>query len=130
MAECEWVILCDYTFRDQRNKVCLIGKFDRIYAENVPATHHQAAVVARLIGEAHEKPSFRIEILRPTDGSLGKFEGTADLGDSGAVEVNLNIGRLVLPDFGSYAFQVFVDDQLSKEATFIVMKPPIAKTET
>ena len=44
MAECDWAILCDYSFLDVSRKMCLIGIFDKITAANVPATHHQAAL--------------------------------------------------------------------------------------
>lgn len=124
MAECEWAILCDYSFRDQGGKVCMIGVFDKILTNAVPATHHQAAMVLRFVGEPKEKINFRLEIIRPTGGLLGKLEGGGELGETGTAEINLNLGSLPIPDLGTYAFQLYLNDQMSKATTFVVAKPP------
>lgn len=123
MADCEWAILCDYTFRDQAGKVCVIGIFDRMYALNVPATHPQAAIVLRFVGDAHEKLTFKLEIIRPTGGTIGGLQGNTELGDTGTADFNVNIGGLPIPDYGSYAFQLYINEQLSKTISFVVMKP-------
>jgi len=121
MADCEWAILCDYTFKDQGGKICVIGIFERIHAAAVPATHHQTGIVLRIVGEPRETVQFRIEIIRPTGGILGKIEGAGDLSDTGTAQMNMNLGALSLPDFGTYAFQVYIGDQVSKQATFLVV---------
>jgi hypothetical protein len=72
MAECEWAILCDYTFRDEAKKVCVIRIFDRIFAPHVPTTHHQVALVFHFVGDAHEKFTFRLEIVRRTGALLAR----------------------------------------------------------
>lgn len=123
MADCEWAILCDYTFRDQAGKVCLIGIFTRIWTKNVPATHHQAAIVVHFVGEPNEEIDFRIEIVRPTGGLIGKLEGKGRLSPDGTADINQNIGMLPIPDFGTYAVQVFVSNELAKAGvTFVVAK--------
>lgn len=124
MAECDWAILCDYTFRDQAGKVCVIGLFDRIFTPQVPATHAQAGIVLRFVGDAHEKFRFKLEIIRPTGGTIAGLEGETELGDTGTAEFNLNIGGLPIPDYGSYAFQLYMNDQLSKTLSFVVAEPP------
>ena len=127
MADCEWALLCDYTFRDVGQKVCLIGIFDRIFAKSVPATHHQAALVFRLTGTPNEKVAFKLEIVRPTNAVIGTVGGEATIGDNGTADVNVNIGGLLLPDWGTYSINVHVDGVLSKAATFNVQKAPEVK---
>jgi hypothetical protein len=51
MARCDWAIVCDYAFLDDNRKMCMVGVFDRIFATAVPAVHHQASFVLKLIGE-------------------------------------------------------------------------------
>ena len=89
MAECEWAILCDHTFKDEHGKICLIGIFDRISAKSVPTTHHQLAVVMKFVGDPKEQIRFRVEIVRPTGGLVGAFSGEGHLSDTGVVEINV-----------------------------------------
>ena len=121
MAECDWAILCDYSFLDVSRKMCLIGIFNQITVANVPATHHQAALALKIVGEPNEKVPIRVEITRPTGGVLAKLEGEVQLADSGAGELQLNIAGLVLPDYGPYGFNVYVADDLSRTAGFTVV---------
>ena len=123
MAVCEWAILCDYTFKDERGKICVIGIFDRIVAASVPTTQHQAAIVMKFIGDADEQVKFKVEIVRPTGGLLGTITGESKLGTSGTLEANLNLKELPLPDWGPYAFSIYVNDAPAKPLTFTVDKP-------
>lgn len=124
MAQCEWAILCDYAFQDIGRKNCLIGIFDRIIAARVPTTHHQAALVVRLLGEHRERAQVRLAITRPTGETLIEVNGQGDLGDTGSSDLILNIRGLQLPDFGIYGVNVFVNDALTKTITFTVTRPP------
>lgn len=124
MATCEWAILCDYAFQDVGRKTCLIGIFDRIFTARVPATHHQASVVVKLIGEHHEHVRIRLAISRPTGESLAEVTGDGELGDTGTIELGINLRTISLPDFGIYGINVFVNDVLSKTVTFAVIRPP------
>lgn len=124
MAKCEWAILCDYAFQDVGRKICLIGAFDNIYAKQVPATHRQAALAMKIMGEPSERVRIRVEIRRPSGAMLAKLEGGGELGNSGTADMQLNIAGMPLPDFGVYAVQIFVNDELSKEIAFKVLETP------
>lgn len=124
MATCEWAILCDYAFQDSGRKNCLIGIFDRIFVTRVPASHHQAAVVIKLVGEPQERVQIRLAITRPGGDALAEVGGQGQLSDAGTVELSLNLANLPLPDFGIYAINIFVNDALAKTATFTVTRPP------
>lgn len=124
MAECDWAILCDYSFLDVGRKMCLIGVFDRIFAPAVPTAQHQAALALKIVGEPTEHVMFRVEIVRPTGELLATLGGEATLGEAGTGELQLNMAGLPLPDYGLYAFNVFLDDQLTRTAGFSVAKPP------
>ena len=124
MAECDWVILCDYAFQDVGRKICLIGVFDRVFTKAVPSSLHQSALAIKLIGQPSEHVAFRVEIVRPTGGQLGKFEGAVELSsDTGVAELQFGIAGLPLPDFGLYNFNIFVGDELAKTVGFLVMQP-------
>ncbi len=127
MAEVDWAILCDYAFLDVARKTCAIGIFNRIFTQAVPAVHHQASLVVKFTGDPGENVQYKIQIMRPVtsgQGAVGAFDAEARLGDNGAAEVTTNINGLPLPDYGDYAFNIFLGETLAKVVTFTVMRPP------
>jgi hypothetical protein len=120
MAECSWVLLCDYAFLDQGGKPCLVGVFDSIYAKGVPTTHHQCALVVQLTGMPGEKVRVRVEIVRPTGGVLAQVEAPAELSSRGSAGLQLGMANLQIPDFGRYECQVYLDGVLGNSADFRV----------
>jgi hypothetical protein len=124
MATCEWVILCDYAFRDEGRKTCIIGIFDRVFTRGVPSSHPQVALVMRLHGDAGERVPVRVEIARPTGAGLAKLQADVDLGQPGRSDVHMNFVGLPLPDFGTYSINVYFADELVRTALFVVATPP------
>ena len=80
MARCDWAIGCDYAFLDENRKMCMVGVFDRIFATAVPAVHHQASFVLKLIGEPKERVQFEktigITVARTPEKTPAGGEGT------------------------------------------------------
>jgi len=129
MAECEWAILCDYSFLDANRKTCIIGAFDKICTPMVPAVLHQSSLAIKFLGQPNTSINFKMEAVRPTGAQLIRFEGTVQLGETGTAEMQLNIAGLALPDFGPYAFNIYEGDALLKTITFLVDKPPQAAAQ-
>lgn len=126
MAECEWAVLCDYAFRDEGHKTCMIGVFDRIFVRSVPAIHRQAALVVSVRGVAGESVRLRVEIERPTGASLATpMEGVAQLGEEGSAQITLQINGLQLPDYGAYTFNVYVDENPPRKVLVSVARPTV-----
>lgn len=124
MAECDWAILCDYAFMDIGKKMCMIGVFERVFAPAVPSTLRQSSVSLKILGNPGENVNFRVEISRPSGGQLAGIGGTVQIPDTGSADVQFNLAGLPLPDYGAYSVNVFVNDDLSKVATFVVAQPP------
>jgi len=127
MAEVDWALLCDYSFLDVGRKMCVIGVFDRIFTPAVPAQQHQAAIVIRFSGDPGETVKFKVEAIRPIaagGGTVATLAGETKIGDTGGSEFSANIVGLPLPDYGSYAFQVYISDKMAKVITFNVDRPP------
>lgn len=123
MADCEWAILCDYAFQDVNRKMCIIGAFSEVTATAVPAVHNAAALVLRITGDANERVTVKVEIVRPTNGLLGQVEGELQLGGTGTGELHLALNQLPLPDWGPYSFNVYFGDTLMKTVGFVVQRP-------
>ncbi len=124
MATCDWAVLCDYAFQDVHRKLCLIGIFDRIFAPAVPTTHHQAAFALKLVGEPKEQVRLRLEVVRPTGEVLARIDGGGELGEGGTAEIHMGMAGLPLPDFGIYAFNLYIGDQLARSLGVTVARTP------
>lgn len=126
MAECEWVILCDYAFAAQGNKLCMVGVFDNISTASVPQVHLMAAIGFSLIGESGETVDLQVQVVRPTGGVLQRLGGPTDLGPAGVTRGSVTLQGMVLPDFGSYAIEIYDGEELLRSTTFVVKRldPP------
>jgi hypothetical protein len=128
MADCDWAILCDHGFQDINNKACLIGIFDRIQTVSVPAGIPRACFVANILGNSGEQCRVRIELARESGPPLFTVDVPVILSTSGSYNVFANLIGLVIPEYGSYSFNVSVNDALSKAITLVVETPPRTTT--
>lgn len=126
MAEVEWALLCDYAFQDVGRKTCVIGIFDRIFTNAVPAQHHQAAFVFKVTGDPNEEVEFKVEITRPTGGTLGSMGGKIKVPPMGTVDVIANLQGLPLPDLGLYGFGLYLGGVPAKTIGVTVAVMPAA----
>ena len=118
MADCDWIILCDYAFPAMHGKLCMIGVFDVILATKSPAKHPRLAIGFSVIGEPGETGTIKLEIIAPTAKVIAEAEANFTLPDAGSAQAHLEIPNLVLPEFGRYAIQIDLGDNLPKVAWF------------
>jgi hypothetical protein len=123
LANCEWAFLCDYAFKDQAGKTCLIGIFDRIYVTAVPTMHPQASLAMKIVGESNESAKLKVAILRPNAQPLSNTEGTVPLGPDGSGEVHFVLAALPIPDLGPYSIDIYIGDEIVRTLRFTVQKP-------
>jgi hypothetical protein len=126
MAECDWLLLCDYAFPDIRGKLCIIGVFDAIYAPKLPAKHERSVVAFNIIGEPGEKVPIRLEIVGPSGKSIAKAQLETTLPDAGGAQVHIQLSGLVLKEFGRHAILLDIGGGAPKEAWFTLLEqqPP------
>ena len=122
MADSDWIILCDYAFPALNGKLCLIGIFETIFADEAPALHPRAAIGFNLIGEPGEHVRATIKIISPSAEVIAKAEITSTLPDAGAGSVHLEIQGLGLPEFGRYAIELDLGAASPKTAWFTLRK--------
>jgi hypothetical protein len=127
MAECDWIVLCDYAFVAVPSKVSLIGIFDVIYAHDVPVMHDRAFVAFTIIGEPGELVAVTLEIIGPTGKTIATAKQAATLPDSGGGQVMIEVRGLPLSDFGRHAIQVDLGDGVPKSAWFTLTRVPKAE---
>jgi len=112
----ELFTLCDYA-ADYGGKLNIIGIFDTLGAEQVPAVHPQCAIAAKMRFERIEEGSKTVKIsIADEDGkpALPAIECPVQVvaqKDAPSVSINvvLNIERLKLESFGEYTIDLAVD---------------------
>jgi|SRR5438093_9486014 len=124
MAECDWVLLCDYAFPDLRGKLCIIGVFDTIFAKDLPTRHERAAIAFSIIGEPGEALRIKLEIIGPSGKVIAKAHVEAMLPDAGGAQGHIEIRQLVLEEYGRHAIQIDTGDGVPKAAWFTLLQQP------
>jgi len=127
MADSDWIVLCDYAFPALNGKLCLIGIFETIFADAIPATHPRAAIGFNLIGEPGEQIKATIKIISPSAEVIARADIVSVLPDAGTGSVHLEIQGLALPEFGRYAIELDLGAASPKTAWFTLrklVKPP------
>jgi hypothetical protein len=123
--------LCDAA-TDQQGKLNILGAFDTIFAKEVPWMHPQCSVALRLRFQRIEEGKHKIRIhLVDEDGNLIIPSLDADLQvklpanqDSASVNMVLNLQRLKLEHYGTYAANLAVDGRQEGSIPLYVKEPP------
>ena len=125
-------LLADYANVTAEGKLNILGIFDRITVQEVPAVHPQMHLILRL--EAHSSERRRthsVEIrLHDPDGQT-VFEVKGDIVPQGAAGLStstnqiLTLNNLQLGKTGGYQFIVFIDNDLKTEVPLGVELNPI-----
>ena len=129
-------LLADYANVTAEGKLNILGIFDRIAVQQIPAVHPQMHLILRL--EAHPAERDRvhnIEIrLYDPDGHT-VFEVKGDIvphgtpGQTIATNQILTLNNLQLNKPGGYTFVVFVNNDLKSEVTLgVELGPPVMPT--
>lgn len=107
------ILLCDQIIVEQgTNKKSLIGLFDRLHTQEVPATR-RLGFFARL---TDLEGTYNFEIRVVYLGHEEESVGTVKISDFqiqdrlGMVDIALNLPPVPFPRFGRYEFQLFADD--------------------
>jgi hypothetical protein len=112
MAECEWAILCEHPFRDAQHRLGMIGIFDTIKFDALPQPLRHGWLNLKFRGHAGERVTFSVRIFSPAGSVIDTPQPpTLLIGDSGSVEMSLDLADLVIEHFGRYEFEIRVGAQ-------------------
>jgi hypothetical protein len=127
----EAFLLCDAA-TDYGGKLNVLGAFDAIWAEQLPATHPACAVALRIRFSRIEEGQhqFRIYII-DEDGKevVPKLEGVISVkvppaSDSAVVNLVANLQCLKLPKYGKYTIDLAIDGQQKGSLPFVLAQLP------
>jgi hypothetical protein len=117
--------LCDNAFFDQANKLCMIGIFDRVFAEKVPTGISKVALAGEIVGAPMSE---EIELKVSLVDDKGKDALKPNLikvrpSPSGSASFIINIGVLEFKKFGEYTFKLLKDKKVLMEFPLYISKP-------
>ena len=103
MAECEWAILCEHPFRDAQHRLGMIGIFDTIAFDALPQQLRHGWLNLKFRGNPGERIGFTVRIYSPETDVIETPEPPAvHIGDSGTVEMSLDLQDLTIERIGRY----------------------------
>lgn len=112
----ESFLVCDAA-TDNQGKLNLLGAFDTIYAQTIPAVHRACSIVLRMRFSRIEEGEHKIRIsfidvdgkniVPPMDGQVDVAMGEDQT--SKAINLILNMQGLKLPHFGEYRVDLAID---------------------
>jgi len=123
MAECEWAIFCEHPFRDAQQRLGMVGIFDTLAFDALPQPLRHGWLNLKFRGNAGEHVRFAVRIFSPEAEVTETPEPPSIvIGDSGSVEMSLDLQDLVIERFGRYEIEVQVNDQPGLVTTLRVVQ--------
>jgi len=127
----EAFLLCDAA-TDQQGKLNILGSFEAIYPNKMPASYPACTIAARIRFEKIEEGDhpFRIDIIDTDGKSIGpKLDGGISVrvregSDSTVTNFIVNLQRLRLENYGQYRIDLAIDGQIAASLPFYVRQPP------
>lgn len=127
----EAFLLCDAA-TDQMGKLNVLGAFDSIFAQKIPAQHPACAVATRIRFEKVEEGnhSIRIYVMDEDGASIGpKLDGNISVkiqetAGTAVVNLILNIRGLEFKQFGKYRIDLAVDGNIQASLPLRVNPAP------
>jgi hypothetical protein len=131
VLRCQYAIICEIAREGLKNKLDLLGVFDRIDTPRVPAQHQQIALVILLVADSEDdlgKKPMRLTCVRPNGTLLFEQQGEVEIKPAagtwlGSTRIMVGMNGLVLPDFGKYAFRLEVAGKEVVTHPLTVVKP-------
>ena len=118
--EVDLALLADAATIDGSGKLNILGIFDRLGTSALPARHPHLSLVLRFSAGVHELGRHDVAIVLRApegkevvriDGEMNLSGGVRDVSSGVMVPHILNLGGLVFPTAGRYAFDVLVDGE-------------------
>lgn len=107
----EWLHICDYAFRDEQGKLCMVGLFDSLHSVDLPG---QLPVFSVAIGLADGKGSYKVglRIEAPSGGIVDLQLPPVLLADRQAkARAVIRLAGLPFEEFGTYIFRLILEGQ-------------------
>lgn len=127
-------VLADSANISQEGKLNILGEFNTLFAESVPVAHPIIWFVSKLELGAGDFGQHRVllrlvnedgdTVLPPLTASMELPQPQVYSGDPLFVPLMLQVQNAQFPDYGTYTFELRVDDAIVATALLFVRQPP------
>jgi len=115
---------CDYALTAQDGKLSIMGIFDRIFVQNLPAQHPTMTIVVVAQGEPKSDHAMKIEIKNPSGGKINEFTMHVKTNESGFVNLIANLNNLPITEQGIMKIECFDGETKVGTKELVVSKVP------
>lgn len=130
MVKVDLALLADYANISREGKLNILGIFDRINAQSVPAIHPQMQLVMILEadrGDADKEHKVEIELIDADGKKLFAISGdlrfgTPPPGEQIRINHVIQLNNLQFDRFGSYEFKILVNNEVRKSVPLSVIE--------
>jgi len=115
---------CDYALVSQEGKLSIIGIFDRIFVQNLPAQHSSMCFV--VVAEGAPKSDYKIifVIKNPSGKKLNEIPMNIKTNDAGYFNVIANLNNLPITEQGILTIECYGGDTKLGTKELIISKAP------
>lgn len=107
----EWLHICDYAFRDEHGKLCLIGLFDALHSIRLPG-RLPVFCVAIGVTDGLGKYEAELQILAPSGKTIDLKLPPIHLAERRAkARAVIRLASMPFEEFGRYSFRLKLDGQ-------------------
>ncbi len=107
----EWLHVCDYAFRDEQGKLCMIGLFDTLASLRLPGRLPMFCVALGLSdGQGQYEVALRVEAPSGKHVEL-KLPAMALQHRKSKARAVIRLSAMPFEEFGPYVFRLVVDGQ-------------------
>ena len=108
-----YLLTCDQAFSDEKNKLSIIGVFDRIQSKAVPAIHPRFSIVVNTTGDLNSSHLEKIEIINLQNNlPVASLEQQINFTSSNMHNFLGNFINTLFPNFGKYWIKVSIDEKI------------------
>ncbi len=123
-------LLADYANVSREGKLNILGIFDLINAESVPAEHPQMQIIMTLeadTAEADKEHKMGVELIDADGNKLFSIGGQLKFGKTPSgekVRINhiIQLNRLRFEQFGSYDFKILINNEVRKSVPINIVE--------
>jgi len=115
---------CDYALMSQDNKLSLIGLFDRIFIQKLPAQHPSMSFVVAAVGKTKSDYTINFIIKNPSGNKINEIVMHVKTNDAGQINIITNLSNLPITEQGIFTIECYEGDVKIGSKELIVSNVP------
>ena len=115
---------CDYALTSQEGKLSIMGIFDRIFVQNLPANHPVMCLVVVAQGAPKSEHTMKLVVIGPSGTKINEIPMKVHTNDAGYFNVIANINNLPITEQGILKIECYDGDTKVGIKELIISKAP------